>query len=116
MNKSLDLNHVLQGGYNHKTLRQWQSTNTLVNASNFIYPLFIHENDECSEDVPSLPNVKRLGINNLKEYLNPIIANGLKCVLLFGVIENDNLKDEFGSYADNDQSSVIRAIPKLKKW
>jgi len=115
MNTSLNLNHVLQGGYNHKTLRQWQSANTLVNASNFIYPLFIHENDECCEDVPSLPGVKRLGINKLKEYLDPVIANGLKCVLLFGVIENYNLKDESGSYADNEKSSVIRAIPMLKK-
>lgn len=116
MSKNFDIDHVLQGGYFHKTLRLWHSTNTTVKASNFILPLFIHENDDASEEIPSLPNVKRLGLNNLKHYLEPIVSNGLKCVLLFGVIEDENLKDEFGSYADNKKSSVIRAIPKLKEW
>lgn len=109
-----DPKHVLQGGYFHKTLRQWHSTNTLVNASNFIYPLFLHENDEAFEEIASLPNIRRIGLNKLKSYLEPIVNDGLKCVLLFGVIENDNLKDELGSYADNKNSSVIRAIPKLR--
>lgn len=116
MNKNLDINHVLQGGYFNRTLRLWHSTNTKVDASNFIYPLFIHENDEANEDIPSLPNIKRLGINRLQAYLEPIVANGLKTVLLFGVIENGKLKDEHGSYADNENSSVIRSIPKLKSW
>lgn len=113
---SFDLKNVLQSGYFHKTIRQWQSANILVNPSNFIYPLFIHENDDALEEIPSLPNINRLGINKLKEYLEPIVNDGLKCVLLFGVIENENLKDELGSFADNEKSSVIRAIPKLKEW
>jgi len=115
-NDSLNPNHVLQGGYFNKTLRNWHSTNTIVTASNLIYPLFIHDDDDCIEDITSLPNVKRLGLNKLKEYLEPIVSNGLKCVLLFGVIENEKLKDEFGSYADNENSAVIRSIPKLKSW
>ncbi len=116
MNKKLDISHVLQGSYFNKTLRQWHSTNTLVNPSNLIYPLFIHEKDDADEDIPSLPGIKRIGINNLKGYLEPVVANGLTTVLLFGVIENDNLKDEQGSYAENQKSSVIRSIPKLKEW
>jgi porphobilinogen synthase len=115
-NEKPNLDHVLQGGYFHRTLRQWHSTNTVLNASNFIFPLFVHENDECLEEIPSLPNIKRFGINKLKDYLEPIVQNGLKCVLLFGVIEDEKLKDENGSYADNEKSSVIRAIPLLKKW
>jgi porphobilinogen synthase len=111
-----NLDHILQGGYFHKTLRQWQSVNTTVDPSNFIYPLFIHENDDALEDIPSLPNVKRLGLNHLKKHLDPIVEDNLKCVLLFGVIDNDKLKDETGSYADNPQSSVIRSIPKLRQW
>ncbi len=113
-NLNLNLKHVLQGGYSHKTLREWHSTNTLVNASNFIFPLFIHENDNVFEEIPSLPNINRIGLNKLKDYLEPIVNDGLKCVLLFGVIENDDLKDEEGSYADNKKSAVIRTIPKLR--
>ena len=116
MNENLDINHILQGGYFHNTLRLWHSTNCVVTPVNFIYPLFIHEKDDCEENIPSLPNVKRLGVNKVKEHLDPIIENGLKCVLLFGVIDNESLKDELGSYADNPNSSVIRLIPKLKEW
>ena len=113
---NLSVDHILQGGYFHKTLRSWHATNTQVNATNFIYPLFIHENDNAFEPIPSLPGISRLGINKLKDYLTPIVDDGLKCVLLFGVIENDSLKDETGSYADNQKSAVIRCIPKLKEW
>ena len=113
---NLNVNHVLQGGYFHKTLRSWHTTNTQVNANNFIFPLFIHENDQAFEDIPTLPGISRIGLNKLKEYLTPIVDDGLKCVLLFGVIENDNLKDERGSYADNEKSAVIRCIPKLREW
>ena len=113
---SLPLSHVLQGGYFHKTLRQWHSTNTFLNPSNFILPLFIHEQDDADEKIESLPGVHRLGISKIKAYLDPIVLNGLRCVLLFGVIESDSLKNETGSYADNAASSVIRAIPKLRQW
>ncbi len=116
MNDKLNIDHVLQGSYFHKTLRQWHSTKTLVNASSFIFPLFIHENDDVVEEIGSLPGIKRLGINHLKEYLEPIVANGLKTVILFGVLENEKLKDSTGSFADNPESSVIRLIPLLKKW
>ena len=112
----LNVSHVLQGGYFHKTLRSWHTTNTQVNAANFIFPLFIHENDQVFEDIPTLPGMSRIGLNKLKDYLTPIVADGLKCVLLFGVMENDSLKDETGSYADNQKSAVIRCIPKLREW
>lgn len=115
MSKDLSNDHILQGSYFHKTLRLWHSTNVTVTPANFMYPLFVHEKDDADEDIPSLPGIKRLGINKLKEHLEPIVANGLTCVLLFGVIENDSLKDERGSYADNEKSSVIKAIPLLKK-
>ncbi|CAF0713497.1 unnamed protein product [Brachionus calyciflorus] len=114
--QNFNSNHVLQGGYFHKTIRRWQSTNILVDASNFIFPLFVHENDETFEEIPSLPNIYRIGLNKLRNYLEPIVNDGLTCVLLFGVIDSDSLKDESGSYADNQNSSVLRAIPKLREW
>jgi porphobilinogen synthase len=48
--------------------------------------------------------------------LDSVVENGLKCVLLFGVIDNDKLKDEKGSYADSPHSAVMRVIPKLREW
>lgn len=116
MSDPYDLKHVLQSSYFNKTLRSWQSSNNMVNAATFIYPIFIHEKDDSIAEIASLPNVNRIGLNRLKDFLEPIVQDGLKCVLLFGVIEDDNLKDEIGSYADNDKSAVIRAIPKLREW
>jgi porphobilinogen synthase len=114
--RELDLSHVLQGGYFNKTLREWHSTNTFIKALNFILPLFIHESDDTDQEIASLPGVRRLGINRVREFLDPVVANGLRCVLLFGVIETESLKDERGSFADNAQSSVIRCIPRLREW
>jgi porphobilinogen synthase len=111
-----ELNHILQGGYFNRTLRDWQSTNTNISQSSLILPLFIHENDNCDEEIPSLPDVRRLGVNNLHKFLEPIVDNGLKCVLLFGVIDNKNHKDSNGSFADHAENPVVRAIPLLKKW
>lgn len=53
-----------------------------------IYTLYtLHrESDNAKEEIPSLPNVYRLGINRVKEYLEPIVKLGLKSVLLFGVL------------------------------
>jgi porphobilinogen synthase len=108
--------HVLQSGYFNPTLRHWHTTNTTLTAANLILPIFIHENDNTDEPIPSLPNVSRLGINKLRTLLDPCVANGLACVLLFGVLDNESVKDELGSYADHPDSAVIRAIPKLKQW
>jgi porphobilinogen synthase len=108
--------HILQSGYFNSTLRHWQSTSTLVNESNFIYPLFLSDDKDCFTEIKSLPNVYRIGLNKLQSYLEPIVSNGLKCVLLFGVVDDDNLKDENGSYADNEKNAVIQGVLALKKW
>lgn len=34
-----------------------------------------------------MPGVSRYGINRAKEHLEPLVANGLTSLLLFGVIE-----------------------------
>lgn len=108
--------HVLQGAYFNQTLRLWHSTATFMHPSNLIFPLFIHENDDADQEIASLPGIKRIGLNKLKDYLKPIVDDGLRCVILFGVIESDSLKDERGSHADSPSSSVIRTIPKLREW
>lgn len=55
---------------------------------NSIYTLYtLHrESDNAKEEISSLPNVYRLGVNRVREYLEPIVKLGLKSVLLFGVL------------------------------
>lgn len=73
---NLNSNHILQCWYFHKTIRKWQLTNISIDPSNFIYPLFLHENDDAFEEILSLPNIHRLGVNKLKNYLEPIVDDG----------------------------------------
>lgn len=47
----------------------------------------LRENDDEVQSIPSMPGISRYGINRLKEHLEIVVGNGLKSILLFGVIE-----------------------------
>ena len=38
-------------------------------------------------DIASLPGVSRWSVDRLHEILDPMVSNGLKCVILFGVVK-----------------------------
>jgi len=80
---------VLQGGYHHPTPRKWQAKRHL-SKSMFIYPIFITDDPEASDEIPSLPGQRRWGVNRLEEFLAPLVQKGLESVLLFGVPLNCN--------------------------
>jgi len=74
-----------------------------------IYPIFIHDKPDVKEEIKSLPGQYRFGINTLKSHFAPLVAKGLKTVLIFGVptaIE----KDGRGSAADMEDGPVIQSI------
>lgn len=78
--------------------------------------LFSHsENDDETQEIASMPGVKRYGVNALRDHLNPLIEKGLKTVLLFGVIEKLT-KDDNGTNADSNENPVVCALPKLREW
>jgi len=80
-----------------------------------VYPLFITDNPDEQTDIPSLPNQCRLGLNKLVSYLQPLVAKGLKSVILFGVPLAPNCKDALGTAADDPSGPVIAAIRLLRK-
>lgn len=80
----------------------------------FIFPLFISDIDDEEQEIPSLPNIVRHGVDRLVDYVAPLVAKGLKSVLLFGVILKEGVKDEFGTPADDPNGPVIRAIKLLR--
>ncbi|KAG6459720.1 hypothetical protein O3G_MSEX011556 [Manduca sexta] len=105
--------HVLQGGYHHATLRRLQEPNTTIEPHNIMYPVFLLEDDNAKQEVASMPNVYRYGINELIPVLKDLVAKGLKSILIFGIIETLP-KDPTGSHADSAQNPVIRALPRLR--
>ncbi|NWT71070.1 HEM2 dehydratase, partial [Prunella himalayana] len=103
---------VLHSGYFHPVLRSWQCTATTFDASNLIYPIFVTDSPDAVEPIPSLPGQARYGVNKLEGMLRPLVEDGLKCVLIFGVPSKVH-KDERGSAADAEGTPAIQAIRKI---
>ena len=80
-----------------------------------VFPLFVTDNPDEETVIPSLPNIHRRGLNKLVPYLKPLVARGLKSVILFGVPLAPNAKDALGTAADDPQGPVIQAIRLLRK-
>ena len=83
---SVPHSHKLHSSYGNPVVREWYSK--LPRASDLIYPIFISDDKDELEEMKTLPGQYRLGVNKVKEYLSPMVAKGLKSVLVFGVLTN----------------------------
>jgi len=82
-------------------------------ASKFIWPVFVVEGEKRCEPVMSMPGQNRLSVDMLLKALEPVAAQGIGGVLLFGQTESE--KDEGGSGAYDEGGAVQRAIPAIKR-
>jgi len=57
-----------------------------------------------------MPGVKRYGYKKIIEYLGPLVKIGLKSIIIFGIMTNDDGKDAKGTYADHPNGPVIKGI------
>ena len=106
------MNRNLHSGQSHPILRNWQSRgNTIHSPSDFILPLFVIPSLDEIQDIPSMPGVKRYGINALVTYLTPLVNElELKSVLLFPVPSVKGLDACF----DPCKNPLLEAIPLLR--
>ncbi|KAF3923397.1 hypothetical protein ABW21_db0205842 [Orbilia brochopaga] len=108
-----DISSILHGGYHHPLSRTWQGERQLT-KSMLVYPLFITDNPDEETPISSLPNQHRRGLNKLVPFLTPLVAKGLKSVILFGVPLAPSAKDTVGTSADDPTGPVIASIKILK--
>jgi porphobilinogen synthase len=108
-----DISSQLHSGYHHPLARSWQAERQLT-KSMLIYPLFISDSPEEETLIPSLPNQYRRGLNKLIPFVEPLVAKGLRSVVLFGVPMAAGVKDNFGTAADDPKGPVISAIRLLR--
>jgi porphobilinogen synthase len=80
-----------------------------------IYPLFISDQPDEETLIPSLPNQYRFGLNKIVAFLEPLVAKGLRSVILFGVPIASGVKDIWGTAADDPKGPVIQAIKLLRR-
>jgi len=78
----------------------------------FVLPLFVCEGEGVRREVPSMPGVFNLSVDEAVREASAAKADGIKAVLLFGLPEH---KDEVGSAAYDPQAPVQTAVRALKR-
>lgn len=84
---------------------------TRLSAEQFIYPLFIMPGKGLKEEVPSMPGVFRMSVDQLGKEAKELMELGLNHVILFGLPEK---KDPMGSGAHAKDGIIQKAIKELK--
>jgi porphobilinogen synthase len=103
----------LHSSLHHPAAREW--TEPHIHASSLIYPLFVTNRDADTEIEGFSPN-KQWGsskdgqFGSLVAHLEPLIAKGLRSVMLFGVVQE---KTSNGDMADSQKTPVIRCLRAL---
>ncbi|KAJ2783941.1 Aminolevulinate dehydratase [Coemansia javaensis] len=108
----VSVDSLLHSGYHHPVLRPWQAERMPSKAA-LMYPIFITDERDALIPIPSMPNQCRIGVARLEAFLAPLVAKGLRAVMLFGV-PSESAKDALGTAADDPQGPVIQAIGVIK--
>ncbi|MBV8227332.1 MAG: porphobilinogen synthase, partial [Verrucomicrobia bacterium] len=85
---------------------------TRLDPDQLICPLFVSEKVSVRSEVPSMPGVAQLPLNDLRDESLSIAGLGIPAILLFGV---PNQKDELASKAYAENGIVQEAVRAIKK-
>ena len=84
---------------------------TRLSPDMFVYPMFVCEGTKVRREIPSMPGVFRLSVDEAVQEAGAAHQDGLKGLLLFGLPEH---KDERGSAAYDPQAPVQTAVRAIK--
>ena len=87
---------------------------TNLTSNDLIQPIFIKENLNGSEEIQTMPNIFRYGIEKALKEIEDIKNSGINSIAVFPVIDTAN-KDSKGSQAANSNNFVSTAIKAIKK-
>ena len=85
---------------------------TVIDRRKLIMPHFILEADGIREEIPSMPGIDRISIDNFLKDVERDLGLGIRSVILFGIPE---VKDEEGSGAYDEQGVIQCAVREIKK-
>lgn len=85
---------------------------TRLEASDLIYPMFIHDRGPPRLPIPSMPGIDRLSVETAVEEAGAAFDEGIKAVLLFGLPAS---KDARGSTADEPDGVIQRSLRALRR-
>ena len=85
-----------------------------LSVDDLIQPIFIKENLSGTEDIESMPEIKRFGLDVLNDEIEELVSLGIKSVAVFPVIE-ESKKDAAGLEALNENNFLTKAIKQIKE-
>ncbi len=85
-----------------------------LSANDLIWPVFVHGGDEARIDIPTLPGVARLSIEQLIKDVGEAKSVGIPLVAVFPVVDPDKKTDE-AEEAYNADNLVCRAVAAVKE-
>lgn len=102
--------------YRPRRLRKNEAFRSLIrethlSASQLVYPLFVMPGKNKREEIPSMPGVFRVTVDQLGKEAKECLELGVNSVILFGLPES---KDAVGSGAHDKNGIIQRAIRELK--
>jgi len=108
--------HRLHPSYSHPLLAEYQNQ-TPITAASLVYPIFVTSDPDAKEEIASLPNQYRWGLNRIDELIQPLVQKGLRAVLIFGVLsaKQSQLKDGRGSPATTPENPVAGVLSHLRR-
>ncbi len=101
-----------------RRLRRTPALRTLFDVpvpppSKFVWPVFVVDGEGRCEPIDAMPGQCRLSVDEVLRALEPVAAQGIGGVLLFG--QTEGAKDAGGSGAYDEQGVVQRAVPAIKR-
>src|SRR5437879_11143143 len=103
-----------------RRLRRLRSSETLralvretrLSPDMFVLPLFVCEGEGVRREVPSMPGVFQLSVDQAVKETAAAKSDGVRSVLLFGLPDQ---KDDIGSAAYDPEAPVQSAVRALKR-
>jgi len=84
-----------------------------VSPSHFIYPLFIHEDDDEVHEIPSMPDCFRHTLPSMMKEIEEAWSYGVRSFILFPKVP-DELKTNYAEECYNPTGIVPRALAMIK--
>ena len=97
----------------NKTIRNLVSE-TSINKSKLIQPLFVSEILKNKEEIPTMPDQYLFSKNDLMSEVDELVSLGIHTIALFPNIDSD-LKDNFGSEALKEDNFICRIVKQIKQ-
>jgi porphobilinogen synthase len=100
-----------------RRLRQSEAMRTLVRETRlspdmFVQPLFVCDGEGVRREVPSMPGVFNLSVDEAVKEVEAARGDGVKSVILFGLPDH---KDDIGSAAYDPEAPVQSAVRAIKR-